>query len=233
MAGLWSIPVAAAPGDVQAFREEFRGSRASVFTGWPHFAAINFLALSATAAAARFVRRPAPWEWAAVPLGFLAANLVEWAAHRYPMHHPMKPLSIMYEKHTLEHHRYFTHDAMEAESPADFDMVLFSFPALVFFLVGTGLPIALAFFAFVSWNAGWLFVALAVDYYGLYEYCHLAYHLPEKSWVGRLPGMAALRRHHTRHHDRTLMAHWNFNVTFPICDAVFGTAWRPCEGRDK
>lgn len=224
---LWTRPTPQAPEDVAAFRAEFRGSRRNAFSGWPHFAAINILALLGTLPALCLVRHAAWWEWAAVPIGFLCANFVEWAAHRWPMHHPMKPLAVMYEKHTLEHHRYFTHDAMEAESPADFDMVLFSFPSLVFFFVGTGLPIALAFFLLVSRNAGWLFGALAVDYYVLYEHCHLAYHLPQDCWVGRLPGMAALRRHHTAHHDRQLMSRWNFNVTFPICDALFGTSWKP------
>ena len=219
-------PARPAPADVEEFRRGFRGSRASFLSGWPHFCAINLLGLSVTASSILLVRRPLWWEWAAIPVGFLVANFVEWLAHRHPMHHPMRPLMIMYEKHTLEHHRFFTEAAMEAESAADFDMVLFSPQSLFFFLIGTGLPIALAFFFCVSWNAGWIFVALAVDYYVLYEYCHLAYHLPEKSWVGRLPGMAALRRHHTFHHDRELMSRWNFNVTFPICDALFGTARR-------
>ena len=35
-----------------------------------------------------------------------------------------------------------------------------------------------------------------------------------------------LRRHHQAHHDLGLMQRWNFNITFPICDAVFGTLYR-------
>lgn len=230
---LFKNPPAPVPAEVAQFRSEFKARRGPAWLrGWPHFTLITLLGLSTTALCAWLIQAPAWWEWAAIPIGFTLANLVEYLAHRYPMHHPMKPLWIMYEKHTLEHHRFFTEAAMEAESSGDFDMVLFSLPALIFFLVGTGLPIAVAFFAFVSWNAGWIFVALAIDYYVFYEYCHLAYHLPEESWVGRIPGMAALRRHHTDHHDRNLMERWNFNITFPIFDGVFGTSWRRAEAKE-
>lgn len=89
--GIWGSPIAAPPADVQAFRAQFRGSRKNIFTGWPHFIAINLLAVLGTTPAICFVRHAAWWEWAAIPIGFLAANFVEWLAHRYPMHHPMKP----------------------------------------------------------------------------------------------------------------------------------------------
>jgi hypothetical protein len=226
--GIWGCPIAPIPAEVAAFRAEFRARRAPTpLVGWRHASFILLLGASVTTLVAFMVRAPVWWEWLALPVGFLIANLTEWAAHRWPMHHPMAPLRVMYEKHTLEHHRFYTEASMEAEAAGDFDSVLFSLPSLAFFLGGIGAPIAGLFFLLVSRNAGWLFTALAVDYYVLYECFHLAYHLPERSWVGRLPGMAFLRRHHTRHHDRTLMADWNFNVTFPLSDALFGTRFVP------
>lgn len=226
--GVFGAPISPIPVDVAAFRDEHRARRAPTpLVGWRHFAMIVALGTFTTALCASMLRQCARWEWLALPIGFLIANAVEWAAHRWPMHHPWNGLRVMYERHTLEHHRFYTERSMEAESPEDFDMVLFSVPSLLFFLGGVGAPIAALFFLFVSRNTGWLFVALAVDYYCLYECFHLAYHLPEQSWVGRLPGMPFLRRHHTRHHDQQLMARWNFNVTFPIADALFGTRYSP------
>jgi len=35
--------------------------------------------------------------------------------------------------------------------------------------------------------------------------------------------MRTLRRLHTTHHDPRYMQRHNFNITFPICDAIFGT----------
>ena len=224
--GIWGAPIQAVPEAVAAYRVESRAQRRpSWLVGWRHFAVITALGLFATALSARMLRSPAWWEWASIPPAFLFANFIEWLAHRYPMHHPLKPLTVAYEMHTLRHHRFFTETSMDAETTTDFDMVLFSPGSLAAFMLGIAAPTAALFFAFVSWNAGWIFVALAVDYYVLYEYFHLAYHLPEESWVGRLPGMAGLRRHHTYHHDHRLMADWNFNVTFPIFDRLFGTHW--------
>jgi sterol desaturase/sphingolipid hydroxylase (fatty acid hydroxylase superfamily) len=221
------------PPEIEAHRRDFRARRSGFrLVGWSHFAAILALAGGTTLLSAKLVHRPAWWEWASIPAGFLIANFVEWWAHRYPMHHPWRGLLLMYEKHTLEHHRLYTNEAMEADSADDFDMVLFSPASLAFFLLGFGLPITLLFFVLVSWNAGWIFTALAIDYYALYECCHLVYHLPKDSWAGRLPGMDRIRRHHTVHHDMKLMSDWNFNVTFPIFDRVFGTHFDAAQRRN-
>jgi sterol desaturase/sphingolipid hydroxylase (fatty acid hydroxylase superfamily) len=224
--GIWGAPIRPAPAAVEASRAAYRAERRPrPLVGWRHFAAIIAAGAGAAALSAAMRRAPSRGEWACLPAAFLFANFIEWLAHRYPMHHPMKPLTVAYEMHAQMHHRLFTEASMEAESAADFDMVLFSPPSLAFFMLGIAAPVAALCFAFVSWNAGWLFVALAVDYYVLYECFHLAYHLPEESWLGRLPGMSRLRRHHTHHHDLRLMTDWNFNVTFPIFDRLFGTHW--------
>ena len=55
-----------------------------------------------------------------------------------------------------------------------------------------------------------------------------------KAWVDLLgtaffllPFMAALRRHHTLHHDPARMGRYHFNISFPVCDRLFGTLYRP------
>ncbi len=87
-------------------------------------------------------------------------------------------------------------------------------------------PVGALLFWFFSANAGWLYVTVAMSYFLTYEWLHFAYHLPEGTLVGRLPFVAALRRHHTRHHDLALMGKYNFNITFPICDWLYGTTYR-------
>ena len=73
------------------------------------------------------------------------------------------------------------------------------------------------------WIVAALFIATAIGYFLLYEMLHLSYHLPPDSAVPRLPILRALRRHHALHHNPAQMTDGNFNVTFPICDSVFGT----------
>jgi hypothetical protein len=188
--------------------------------GWPHFYAILGLGAAAICLAASKVHDVLWWEWLMLPVGFLVANFVEWLVHKGPMHHPAKGAFILYQKHTLEHHVYFTHEKMAAKSPDEFDRVLFNGVSLVFFHAGIGLPLALLIRLVLGSNAAWLFWALTVSYYVLYECFHLAYHWPPAE---RIPGIAAMRGHHQRHHDPKLMAHCNFNVTFPIFDKLMGT----------
>ena len=72
----------------------------------------------------------------------------------------------------------------------------------------------------------WLFVATAVAYFLNYELLHFAYHAPAGSLMTRIPGVQRLGRLHRAHHDPRLMQTKNFNVTYPLCDALFGTLHR-------
>jgi len=63
-------------------------------------------------------------------------------------------------------------------------------------------------------------------YFLSYEWLHFSYHLPEDHPLARTWLVSRLRRHHTHHHDLSLMGKWNFNITFPICDAVMGTSFK-------
>jgi sterol desaturase/sphingolipid hydroxylase (fatty acid hydroxylase superfamily) len=104
-------------------------------------------------------------------------------------------------------------------------MVLFP-PVMIVFFLGFLQPIVGgACFLVAGANAGWLFVATNMAYFLTYEWLHLAYHAGEESIVARLPLLSTLRRHHTLHHDPRLMTRYNFNITFPICDLLFGTSY--------
>lgn len=167
-----------------------------------------------------------PVEWLTVPLAFLYANLAEYVGHRWPMHRPFRGLGLIYKRHAGQHHRFFTDRAMPYDELRDLRAVLFP-PILVVFFFGLfATPVWLLLAWLVSDNVAWLFVATGLAYYLNYEFLHFAYHARADSWLARLPGLARLRALHQAHHDPRLMAHWNFNITWPIGDALFGTRWR-------
>jgi hypothetical protein len=212
------------PDEVAAFRDRYRadviGPR---YSGVAHFLFTTFMSLGVISALAWGVRAPTFSEWLTVPIAFLVANAAEYFGHRGPMHHKRRFLGLIFKRHTLEHHRFFTSEAMSYESASDLKMVLFPPSVLLFFFGGIGLPLgALAWLAFGS-NVARLFLVVAFGYYLTYEWLHFSYHLSPDSWLGRLRVIAALRRHHQTHHDPSLMTTRNFNITFPICDAIFGT----------
>ena len=170
--------------------------------------------------------RPSWLELLTVPVSFLIANLAEYFGHKGPMHRKAAGLGIVFRRHTLEHHHFFTHQAMSFESTRDFKMVLFPPVLLIFFLGGIATPLGALAFLLLTPNCGWLFVTTAMAYFLSYEWLHFSYHLPDGHWLSRTRVLARLRKHHTHHHDLALMGKWNFNITFPICDAVMGTSFK-------
>ena len=211
--------------DVRAFRarhlEEHVGPR---YNGWLHFWTTTVGSLAAIIFAISRVHAPTLGQLAFIPVFFLIANFGEYFGHRGPMHHRKRgPLGIVFERHTLQHHNYYTHDAMAADSPRDFQMVLFPPAMLIFFLGFLAAPIGIVIGLVGGANLGWLFAATAISYFLTYEWLHWSYHQPHDSVIGRLWLVRMLRRHHTIHHDLRRMTTANFNITFPIADRLFGT----------
>ena len=168
-------------------------------------------------------RSPSALEWLTVPVSFLVANFGEYFGHRGPMHHRRPALGLLFQRHTLQHHRFFTAEAMQCATTRDFKMVLFPPVMLVFFIGALATPIGVVLGLLVSPNVGWLFAATALSYFLTYEWLHWSYHQPNDSWVGRRTLVRVLRGHHTTHHDIHKMTRGNFNITFPIADWLFGT----------
>ncbi|HZX96699.1 MAG TPA: sterol desaturase family protein [Myxococcales bacterium] len=208
--------------ELAAFRAEARAEQLGPrYSGLLHLAFVNVVSLAIIAVAGAQIHRPR-LALLTVPIAFLYANLVEWLAHRGPMHAPRRFLGLVYRRHTLLHHAFFTAEQMSLESARDFKLVLFPPVLLLFFFGGLALPAGLLLGAFLGSNVAALFVITAMAYYLLYEWLHLAYHLGDRA--PRL--IEPLRRHHAAHHDPRNMTRGNFNITFPICDRLFGTCLR-------
>jgi len=209
-----------------SYRARYRAEKIGRwYSGWAHFAFTNLSSLAVIAFAIGRVRHPSWKELLVIPIGFLISNAVEYLGHRGPMHRRRSGLGIVFRRHTLEHHHFFTDELMSYEGSRDFKVVLFP-PVMLLFFLSLAAPIGLVLFALISANAGWLFVAVAFAYYLSYEWLHFAYHLPKNSPLGRLGALRALRAHHQAHHNPQLMGQCNFNITFPICDWLLGTSYR-------
>jgi hypothetical protein len=168
-----------------------------------------------------------PLEWLTVPLAFLYANLAEYWGHRGPMHHLKRGFRLVFERHTRQHHRFFTDQRMELDGLRDLRAVLFPPVLVVFFLAAFALPVGLALAWIASPNVAWLYVATSLGYFLNYEFLHMAYHLPASHPVARWPLIGRLKGLHQAHHDPRLMTQCNFNITYPIFDVAFGTLRRP------
>ena len=167
-----------------------------------------------------------PWEWLTVPLAFLYANLAEYLGHRGPMHHKTRFLTGIFQRHAVEHHSFFTNEAAIFETSRDYRAVLFPPILMIFFFGAFAAPIGAILYFVATPNVCFLFVLTAILYFLNYELLHFAYHSDPRSLIGRVPFVRSLRKHHILHHDKRLMVRYNFNITYPICDWLFGTRYR-------
>jgi hypothetical protein len=153
----------------------------------------------------------------------LFGNWAEWAGHRYLLHRPTRLLKAAYRRHCAVHHQFFTHVTLEYEGQRQWRALLFPPFAPVLFIVAA-LPVALALGILWIPNAGYIVMATMAGYYLMYEGLHTLSHLPRSRWLDYVPLVNTVRRMHVTHHDPQFMGERNFNLTFPICDALFKTS---------
>jgi sterol desaturase/sphingolipid hydroxylase (fatty acid hydroxylase superfamily) len=199
------------------------------YSGPRHLATTVTVSLAVAVLCGLMLEAVRPLEWLTIPLTFLYANLSEYLGHRGPMHRKTRFLGAVFERHTVWHHSFFTDEAPSYDSSPDFKAVLFPPILLVFFIGFFAVPVGAILYFLISPNVCFLFVLTAVLYFLNYELLHFAYHMDPQSVIGRLPLVGKLRRHHLRHHRRSLMTSCNFNITYPICDYLFGTLHRSGE----
>jgi sterol desaturase/sphingolipid hydroxylase (fatty acid hydroxylase superfamily) len=192
------------------------------YSPWAHLAATAGIGAVALAFSLSRVAALRPLELLIVPIAFVISNLGEWHAHRNLLHRRWRPVAVLYDRHTPEHHRVYRYGDMAIRSVRELRLVLI--PAMgVLGIIVTSAPIALLLAWLLNPNVGWLFLATTSFYVTSYELSHLSYHLPEQSFIGRLKLVTVMREHHARHHDPRLMQRYNFNVTVPLGDWLFGT----------
>jgi hypothetical protein len=169
------------------------------------------------------------YEWLMIPFTFVYANLMEYLGHRYVMHIPRTGLKTIYLRHSKQHHRFFTDQNMPFDGHQDYKVTLFPLLLVVFFFGVFGTPVWLLINFLLGANMSWLFVIVAVAYFLNYELFHFAYHCREDSWLMKIPGFSRMRQLHLHHHVPELMSRYNFNITYPIGDWLFGTYYSVIE----
>lgn len=206
-----------------AFRDDFRQRVSPWYSGLAHVAMIYAIGLAGIWYFVQQISAPAWYEWLIVPVAFVTANVFEWWLHRYVMHRPIKGFMGIYKRHTLAHHQFFTQDEPTVDSTRDFRIVFFPPYALITFMAMSVVP-AWVLHALGAPNAAWLLLCTNTALYLNYEFFHWCCHVKDDRIVRHIPIVNSLRRHHIAHHNPAIMMERNFNLTYPIADAVFGTS---------
>ncbi|MCB9034121.1 MAG: fatty acid hydroxylase family protein [Chitinophagales bacterium] len=205
------------------YRQNFIGKN---YNGYAHVLFVVFWCVAVIVFCVLNIHQTTWKELLIIPFTFIYINWIEYIGHKGPMHHQTKLLSKVFERHTMQHHHFFTYDNMSFDSTKDFKAVLFPPVLLIFFFVCFVLPVSLLIFWLWNTNAALIFMATIIAYYFNYEFLHFCYHLPENHFLLKIPLVKRLKKLHHTHHDTTLMTKYNFNISYPIFDWIYGTIYK-------
>jgi hypothetical protein len=206
------------------FREEYQSGISPLYSGPLHIGVIYVVGLAVIAFCVSRLEG-ARWEWLLVLPVFFFSNLFEWWIHKNVMHRLVDvwALRAIYDRHTRQHHQYFTDNEMTVDSTREWRIIFFPWRALFTFMA-LGTPFALGLAWLVNANAGYILMVTIVGQYLIYETFHYCCHVHENWFVRNMPFVNTIRRHHTAHHNYGIMMNRNMNLTFPIADWVMGTS---------
>ena len=165
------------------------------------------------------------WAWLTIIPVAIAGNFVEWAMHKYVMHRLVDVFALraIYDRHTRQHHQYFTDTDYTIKTIKEHRIVFF--PLRVLIVLGIfGLLISYCAAKAINANVGYIVYMTMVSHYLIYETFHYCCHIQENWFVRNVPLVNTIRRHHAAHHNLGIMMHKNMNLTFPLADWIMGTS---------
>ncbi len=145
----------------KAFRQEYRSRIMGWYDGYLHIVIIYAMGAAAFTIYLQHIHDVKPLEWLTIPITFLFTNIFEWAVHRFVMHRPVpfKGLRAIYERHTLNHHQFFTDEEMRFRDHKDWRVTVFPPYALVVFIL-MSMPGGIILGNLFTPNVGWLFMCV-------------------------------------------------------------------------
>ncbi len=167
----------------------------------------------------------ATWEWLLIVPVAIAGNFGEWAMHKYVMHRKIDVFALraIYDRHTRQHHQYFTDNEPTIDTVQEFRIVFFPWRVLIVLAVMGGLLGSIVG-QLINANAGYVVFITMIGHYMLYETFHFCCHVKDNRFVRNMPFVNTIRRHHAAHHNMGIMMHCNMNLTFPVADWAMKTS---------
>lgn len=208
----------------RAFREKYVAQISPWYNGIVHIAVMYTIGIGAILYCLTRMRNPT-WEWLLIVPVAIGGNFAEWALHRFVMHRLIDVFALraIYDRHTRQHHQYFTDNDVTIGTVKEFRIVFFPWRVLAVLASAGGILGWLAG-RFIDTNAGYVVFITMIGHYMVYETFHFCCHVPENGLLRHVPFINTIRRHHKAHHNLGIMMRCNMNLTFPLADWFLGTS---------
>lgn len=206
------------------FRDSYINDVSPFYNGLLHIGVMYVAGISAIYYCATQLDNPT-WAWLTIIPVAIAGNFVEWAMHKYVMHRLIDVFALraIYDRHTRQHHQYFTDTDYTIDTVKEHRIVFFPWRVLIVLgVAGTILGYIAA--KIFNPNVGYILYMTMVGHYLIYETFHYCCHVKENWFVRNMPFINTIRRHHAAHHNLGIMMHKNMNLTFPLADWIMGTS---------
>ncbi|HVE48784.1 MAG TPA: fatty acid hydroxylase family protein [Casimicrobiaceae bacterium] len=206
------------------FREKYVSEISPWYHGFVHIGVMYAAGISAILWCVSRMQNPT-WEWLLIIPVAIAGNFMEWAMHKFVMHRLRDVYAVraIYDRHTRQHHQYFTDNDPTISTVKEFRIVFFPWRVLIVLAV-FGSVLGWIAAQLINPNAGYVVFVTMIGHYMVYETFHFCCHVPDNAFVRNMPFINTIRRHHAAHHNMGIMMHVNMNLTFPIADWAMGTS---------
>ena len=206
------------------FRESYVNQISRWYHGLVHVGVMYSAGISAILWCVGQLTNPT-WEWLLIIPIAIAGNFVEWGMHMHVMHRlkDVFALRAIYDRHTRQHHQYFTDNDTTIHSVREFRIVFFPWRVLIVLVVASA-PLGWLVSLLLGADAGYMVPITMIGHYLVYETFHFCCHVPENAFVRYCPLINTIRRHHSAHHNMGIMMHINMNLTLPLADWALGTS---------
>ena len=206
------------------FREQYKAAISRWYSGLVHIGVMYAAGIAGIWYCVSQLQG-ARWEWLLLIPVLIGGNFVEWAMHKFVMHRLIDVFALraIYDRHTRQHHQYFTDNDATINSIREFRIVFFPWRVLVVLAV-FGLLFGWIASVLINPNAGYIVFIGMIGHYMVYETFHFCCHVRDNWFVRNFPFINTIRRHHTAHHNMGIMMHVNMNLTFPIADWFMNTS---------
>src|SRR3954465_7610366 len=151
------------------FREQYIANMSPWYNGLLHIA-VTYGVGGAAIAWCVGRMQDARWEWLLMVPVAIAGNFVEWGMHQHVMHRLRDVFAVraIYDRHTRQHHQYFTDNDPTINTVKEFRIVFFPWRVLIVLAVaGAGIGFVLG--QLINPNAGYVAFITMIGHYMVYE----------------------------------------------------------------
>lgn len=158
---------------------------------------------------------------------FIFGDLIVWLVHYFPLHKNHSLSKYSFEKHTVEHHGFFSQKEITYDFFKDYSVVLFPMSVVLFFTFVI-VPVLYFLSSFIfSEHIAYLICSFSTLYFILYEFVHWSCHQESGHFVLKIGWIYNMKKLHQLHHNPVFMSKYNFGIVSNIFDHVFRTYKNP------